>query len=708
MDMKNNFEPNYIIVQAGGKGTRMESLTANKPKALVPIENLPMIFHLFRKFPDKKYIIIGDYKYDVLERYLKEFAEVDYSLVCGSGHSGTCAGMSEALGLVPEGERFLLIWCDLVLPTDYAFPECDGNVIGISKDFSCRWKYENGKFEEERSEEFGVAGFFIFNDKKDICDVPCEGEFVRWLQSKNMTFEEQGLYHTHEYGLYDAWSKLSKAKCRPFNKVYVKDGKFYKEAIDSQGEKLAVREIAWYKALKDCSFKNLPNIHSFEPLCMDYIDGKNIYECDNISLSEKKNILNQLVDCLNNVHSLGSVASDADSFKNAYIDKTFERLEKTRYLVPFANDECVTVNGRVCRNIFYHKEEVTNLVMKYLPKEFVLIHGDCTFSNIMLSKDGTPVLIDPRGYFGTTELYGDEAYDWVKLYYSLFSNYDQFNLKRFRLHIGDEAVDLDIESNHWEELEDEFFALLDGRVSRQQMKLFLAIVWLSLTTYAWEDYDSICGAFYNGLYYLEEALSMSSAYEYYFSDDWNTIGSALKSIDVEQMNRLIDDCERTIRSGHKIIASGLGKNVPICDKFVGTMLSLGLDANFLHTNTAVHGDLGMVKAGDTVIILTKSGATVESIYLEELLEKREGVGLWLLSFEDESPLADKMDNKLIVHLLHEGDEWDVVPNHSTTINLIVLQKIAMELAKRLHLSLEDDFKPNHPGGAIGDMLRDGK
>ena len=61
---------NYIIVQAGGKGTRMESLTANKPKALVPIDNLPMIFHLFRKYPSKKFIIIGVYNYDVLDRYL--------------------------------------------------------------------------------------------------------------------------------------------------------------------------------------------------------------------------------------------------------------------------------------------------------------------------------------------------------------------------------------------------------------------------------------------------------------------------------------------------------------------------------------------------------------------------------------------------------------------------------------------------------------
>jgi D-arabinose 5-phosphate isomerase GutQ len=305
-------------------------------------------------------------------------------------------------------------------------------------------------------------------------------------------------------------------------------------------------------------------------------------------------------------------------------------------------------------------------------------------------------------------LYGDEAYDWVKLYYSLFSNYDQFNLKRFRLHIGEQAVDLEIASNNWECLEDDFFEMLDGKVTRQQMKLFLAIVWLSLTTYAWEDYDSICGAFYNGLYYLEEAFSMSSAYDYYFGADGVTITTALKSIDIKEMDELIDACEKTIRSGHKIIASGLGKNVPICDKFVGTMLSLGLDANFLHTNTAVHGDMGMVKPGDLVIILTKSGATAESVYLEELLEKREGVTLWLLSFKRESVLAKKMKNKLIVDLLHEGDQWDIVPNHSTTINLLILQKIAMELAKRMHLTLERDFKPNHPGGAIGDALRNGK
>ena len=145
--------------------------------------------------------------------------------------------------------------------------------------------------------------------------------------------------------------------------------------------------------------------------------------------------------------------------------------------------------------------------MEYLPDKFRLIHGDCTFSNTLLKNDSIPILIDPRGYFGTTELFGDAAYDWAKLYYSLYSNYDKFNLKKYDLQINENSVNLYIESNNWEMLEDDFFNMIGGEISRRQMKLLLSIIWLSLTTYAWEDYDSICGAFYNGVYYLEEAFN---------------------------------------------------------------------------------------------------------------------------------------------------------------------------------------------------------
>ena len=696
----------YIIVQAGGKGTRMEQLTKNKPKALVPVDNLPMLFHLFRKYPDKKFIVIGDYKYDVLERYLAAFATVDYRMVNAGGHSGTCAGLGEAVSLVPEGERFLLIWCDLVLPGDYELPETEGNVIGISKDFPCRWKYEAGRFEEERSSEHGVAGHFIFRDRSCLDRVPEDGEFVRWLQGQDIRFEEQPLYRTHEYGLFSEWDRLPKLRCRPFNRTWTEDGRFYKEPVDEQGRALAARETAWYKKIQGQDIVNTPAVYSYSPLCMELVQGRNIYEYDGLPYEEKKGILSQAIGCLRKVHAAGSIPADRDSFYEAYIGKTFDRLEKVRKLVPFAGDATVTVNGRECRNIFFHREEVESLVMNYLPGEFRLIHGDCTFSNLMLTQDGRPVLIDPRGYFGNTELYGDAAYDWAKLYYSIVGNYDRFNLKHFRLDISGDGVWLEIEPNGWEDMEEEFFQLLDGEVTPAQMHILHALIWLSLTTYAWEDYDSICGAFYNGLYYLEEALSDDSAFSYFEKND-TIIEDALKSISRASLEGLISACEGTLRSGHRVVASGLGKNVPICDKFVGTMLSLGLDAGFLHTNSAVHGDMGMVHPGDLVIILTKSGNTAESIYLAELLRKREGVQLWLLSFQEHSTLADMLEHRLIIHMGHEGDLWDIVPNNSTTLNLIVLQTVAVELSRRLGLELERDFKPNHPGGAIGERLSHG-
>lgn len=495
----------YIIVQAGGKGTRMKQLTYNKPKALVPIDNLPMIFHLFRLFPRKKFIVIGDYKYDVLEKYLKAFAKADYELIDARGLKGTCAGLRDAADKIPQGVPFLLIWSDLILPKDYDFPKDRGNYIGISKGFTCRWKYERGKLEEIPSREFGVAGHFIFENKSVIENVPKEGELVRWLSGQDISFGVQQLINTQEYGLLEDLDSLEVSKCRPFNKMTFDDDFVIKEPIDEQGKGLAVRETAWYEKVKGEHFLAVPKIYGTNPLKMERIRGKNIYEYD-VSHEEKRKILEELVGCLRDIHNLGECPADRDSYYDAYIGKTFERLKKVRELVPFANTPVVTINGIACPNVFFHREKLEELIWNYMPERFRLIHGDCTFSNMMLREDGSPVMFDPRGYFGKTELYGDPAYDWVKLYYSIAGNYDRFNLKRFCLAIEADTVELKIESNRWEDMEEDFFDLLDGEVTEAQMKILLAITYLSLTTYAWQDYDSVCGAFYKGLLILRDAF----------------------------------------------------------------------------------------------------------------------------------------------------------------------------------------------------------
>ena len=188
----------------------------------------------------------------------------------------------------------------------------------------------------------------------------------------------------------------------------------------------------------------------------------------------------------------------------------------------------------------------------------------------------------------------------------------------------------------------------------------------------------------------------------YFERQLKEFVHSIHSMDMQLFERWVSEGVEVLKNGHKIIVSGLGKNVPVCEKFVGSMQSLGLEAYFLNTNSAVHGDMGVVKDGDMVIILTKSGETAESIYLERLLQERK-VNMWLLTFSKESTLTKEITNSVVLDLTHEGDMWNIMPNNSTTINLIVLQGLAMKIASTLGLTL-DDFKRNHPGGAIGMQL----
>lgn len=444
----------------------------------------------------------------MLDRYLEAFADdVSYDLVDARGTAGTCGGLGEALKRIPEDEPFLLIWSDLILPGTFEVPEEEADYIGISKGFRCRWKYEEGQLEEAPSHEYGVAGLFIFRNKKYLSDVPDQGEFVRWLKGKGLSFVELPLHKTKEVGLLSVYEELPVEKCRPFNRIYIDGDYIIKEGIDNQGKALAIREKAWYEKVQEVHPELIPGIASLTPLKMERIQGKNIYEYDSLSTEAKRGILGKIISSLKEIHRIGEAPGDWQSCEEAYIGKTLSRLEKVRKLIPFADQPLMTINGRVCRNIFFHTEKLAAAIRGYYPEKFVFLHGDCTFSNMMLrEEDASPVLIDPRGYFGHTELYGDPAYDWGKLYYSLVGDYDRFNLGQFQLDIREEEVHLQIESNCWKDMEGEYFRLLAGEVEERQIRLIHGIIWLSLTTYAWDNYDAVCGAFYNGIYYLEEAL----------------------------------------------------------------------------------------------------------------------------------------------------------------------------------------------------------
>ena len=500
-----------IIVQAGGRGSRLESLTINKPKCLVSIENLPIIFHLFKKYENAKFQIIADYKSDVLEKFLKAFSSnIDYEIIVPL-NKGTCSGIKDALRSIPENEPFMIIWCDLIISESLQLPEniADENYIGISRDFECRWSFLNGKCVKKPSKKDGIAGLFLFKNKDVLFDIiPEENAFVGWLSTTGIELTPFSLEGTKEIGTMLCYNQNvdTNFKCRPFNKIIFEDEIVKKWPVTDQGRLIAKHEVQWYKFITEKKYKYIPKIRRFEPLEMDRINGKNIFEFQNFTKEQKSAILKQIVKRLQNLHECSDKkeSNKDDCIKN-YFEKTFDRLEKVKGLVPFASEDIIKINGREYKNVFKFKSLILEKLNRHIPDEFCVIHGDPTFSNLILNPETIEIfLIDPRGYFGDSSIFGDKDYDFAKLYYSLIGNYDQFNNKNFNLEILKDDVLLNIKSNGWEALEEQFFEITSA--SKEKIKLLHALIWLSLTTYAWDDYDSICGAFYNGIIHLNEAI----------------------------------------------------------------------------------------------------------------------------------------------------------------------------------------------------------
>lgn len=168
--------------------------------------------------------------------------------------------------------------------------------------------------------------------------------------------------------------------------------------------------------------------------------------------------------------------------------------------------------------------------------------------------------------------------------------------------------------------------------------------------------------------------------------------------------KLLNECLETIKNKKQIIASALGKNVPICEKFVGTLNSVGIDAHFIHTNSSIHGDLGVIDDGDLVILLSKSGNTEETLILANIIKNFKTKN-WVLTCNQNGKILKIIKNSIVFQLKHEGDPWNLIPNNSTILFLIFLQALAMAIIEKLKIPIEV-FKRNHPGGDIGRKLKE--
>lgn len=157
-----------------------------------------------------------------------------------------------------------------------------------------------------------------------------------------------------------------------------------------------------------------------------------------------------------------------------------------------------------------------------------------------------------------------------------------------------------------------------------------------------------------------------------------------------------------LESKGRVVFTGMGKSGIVARKIVATLNSTGTASIYMHPTDALHGDLGMVRKDDIVIIISKSGHTEELFQLIPMF-KRINVKLIGMLGETNSKLAKECDIVLNVGVKEEACPHDLAPTSSTTAALVMGDALAVTLLEMRGFTAED-FALLHPGGSLGKRL----
>ncbi|GGA57857.1 arabinose-5-phosphate isomerase [Edaphobacter acidisoli] len=182
----------------------------------------------------------------------------------------------------------------------------------------------------------------------------------------------------------------------------------------------------------------------------------------------------------------------------------------------------------------------------------------------------------------------------------------------------------------------------------------------------------------------------------------NRLAERLDTTMLAPFNQACDLLVHSASSKNRIIVTGIGKSGLIATKIASTLRSTGTQAHFLHAAEALHGDMGMIASGDTVLALSASGETAELLALIPAI-KRLSAKLIALTGNAASTLAQASDIFLDTSVPAEACPLNLAPTASTTVMLALGDALALEVSRRRGWRAED-FADLHPAGRLGKRL----
>ena len=182
----------------------------------------------------------------------------------------------------------------------------------------------------------------------------------------------------------------------------------------------------------------------------------------------------------------------------------------------------------------------------------------------------------------------------------------------------------------------------------------------------------------------------------------NEAAEALSTLSKQLDHSFSDAVSLIMASKGRLIVSGMGKSGHIGKKIAATFASTGTPSFFIHPAEAFHGDLGMIKPSDVILLISNSGETEEVIKLIPSL-RRFGNKIISIANAPASTLAKNSDIYLNIHVEKESCPNNLAPTTSTTVTLALGDALAVSLMQERNFQPEH-FAEFHPGGSLGKRL----
>ena len=494
-----------VVILGSGLASRLQPITNHIPKVLVNYKHHTILKHLHDTYSglgaDEIIVVVNSKFKPVVDAYAKQH-DLNIITMCVDEAYGSAYALSR-IAYALEGHNVVLNWCD-VIPKFEDF--CWDSDVIYTHGSNCRYSFDGYELKKVglsggnvvgiyQSRAFFIKSFYSIGQTHDHF----RGEdYVSVLDPSK--YNKYSLKDLVDIGDMDKLrnTHMTKEYSRDFNSITICDDIVFKTALTPAAQKLQRLESQWY------SFANCSQVAELLPskglgtLRLKRIIGTPLFESwHEHNLDQVFNALD--FDPLDKLISRDRV--DSDHYYEI-VTKIKERCKSIKDVVN-SFPKVTRVNGvEIGRLDDMLERAYRHIIDNQIDKPYSIIHGDPNFSNLM-SETGTGFIrvIDPRGYFGKTEIFGPKMYDEAKVLYAL-SGYDEFNSSATwgALEINPKSGEafINIEPLCEDSMNDPRFTDLHH--------LWNAIIWLGLGGYFKNNPLKSVAAYYYGMMLLSSAL----------------------------------------------------------------------------------------------------------------------------------------------------------------------------------------------------------